>query len=59
MKSKKARDCQIALLSHHVEWKAGSGAHEAYDSEQASPRGEALDEEGEIFEKTASGVNFR
>ncbi|KAF4240542.1 hypothetical protein CNMCM8980_000201 [Aspergillus fumigatiaffinis] len=36
-----------------------AAAHEAYDSEQASPRGEALDEEGEIFEKTASGVCSR
>ncbi|GFG26867.1 N amino acid transport system protein [Aspergillus udagawae] len=34
-------------------------AHGAYDSEQASPSAVEFDEEGEVFKKTASGVNFR
>jgi hypothetical protein len=34
-------------------------AHGAYDSEQASPRAVAFDDDGEVFKKTDSGVNFR
>lgn len=34
-------------------------AHGAYDSGNGSPRSVILDEEGEVFKKTDSGVNFR
>jgi hypothetical protein len=44
----------IAMLN-----KQQAEAHGAYDSEQASPRAVEFDEEGEVFKKTASGVNFR
>ncbi|KAL3442028.1 transmembrane amino acid transporter protein-domain-containing protein [Aspergillus insuetus] len=36
-------------------------AHEAYDSSRTSPRGErySSDDDGEVFRKTSTGVNFR